>query len=114
MQRVEKGYEPSKSLTSFYIRGFQHWDGVLVLDQLRLGTALELVAEPDNPYDPQAVALYFGATKLGYVPADQNGLFATMLYFGHADAFSARILQVDSKAAPWEQVRVCICVNDAR
>lgn len=37
-----------------------------------------------------------------------------MLHFGHADAFSVHVLQVDSEAAPWKQVRVSICVNDVR
>lgn len=63
MQRAEKGYEPSKALTSFHIHGFQHWDGALVLDQLKPGIVLELVVEPDNPYDPQAVALYLGGNE---------------------------------------------------
>lgn len=114
MQPMKKTYEPSKSLMSFHIRGFQHWDGALVLNQLQAGSELDLVAEPDNPYDSQAVALYFDQTKLGYIPAEENGLLATMIFFGHVDAFTVRVLQVDEEANPWQQVRVGIFVTDAR
>lgn len=109
-----KGYEPSRKLTSFHIRGFQHWDGVLVIGNMKVGDALDLVAETDNPYDPQAVAVYYKGTKLGYVPANENELFATMFYFGHASAFETRVMQVDPETDPWKQVRMGIYVTDAR
>ncbi len=109
-----KGFEPSRRLTSFHIRGFQHWDGALVLGDMKVGDSLDLVAETDNPYDPQAVAVYFKGTKWGYAPASENELFSMMFYFGHADAFEARVMQVDPEADPWNQVRMGIYVTDAR
>ena len=42
-------YTPSRRMLSFYIRGFQYWDGALVLKKLKPGKKLALVAEPDNP-----------------------------------------------------------------
>lgn len=107
-------YEPSKQLTGFCIRGFQYWDGALVLSELKAGDTLTLVAEPDNPHDPEAVAIYSGSSKLGYVPSEQNGLFSTMIFFGHGDVLEARVLQVDPESKPWEQVRVGIYIKDAR
>lgn len=109
-----KKYEPSKKLASFHIRGFQHWDGALVLNDMKVGDRLELVPEFDNPYDPQAIAVYFGDAKLGYVPAENNEMFAAMFFFGHRDIFEARIMQVDPDADPWTQVRMGIYVVDAR
>lgn len=107
-------YEPSKRLMGFHIRGFQHWDGALVLGQLKVGDAVSLVAEPSNPHDPDAVAIYSGSSKLGYVPAEQNAVLSTMLFYGHSGIFEARVLQVDPEASPWEQVRVGIYIKDAR
>lgn len=109
-----KGYEPSRRLAAFHIRGFQHWDGALVISDMRVGDSLDLIAEMDNPYDPQAVAVYFKGVKLGYVPANENELFSTMFHFGHADAFEARVMQVDPEADPWNQVRMGIFVADVR
>lgn len=107
-------YEPSKKLISFHIRGFQYWDGALVLDKLKAGNELSLCAEPDNPHDPQAIAVYYDDTKLGYVPAGETDFFSTMFFFGHEDSFEARVVQVDPEAAPWEQVRMGIYVTDVR
>lgn len=63
-------YEPSRVLLSFHIAGFQYADGALVLGDLKVGDKLTLCAERDNPHDPEAVAIYYGNTKLGYVPGN--------------------------------------------
>lgn len=105
-------YKPSRNLDSFYIAGFKHHEGVFALNQLKPGMKLKLVAEPDNPYDPQAVAIYYKKTKLGYVPRHNNALLSMMTQLGHGKLFECLIQQVDKKAAPWEQVRVGIYVVD--
>lgn len=107
-------YEPSRHISTYYIAGFQHWGGALVLHKLKPGAELRLVPEPDNPYDPEAVAIYRKDTKLGYVPANENGLVSLMSLYGHADAFELRVLQVDPEADPWRQVRVGLYARDAR
>ncbi|WP_350455184.1 HIRAN domain-containing protein [Slackia heliotrinireducens] len=106
-------YKPSRHINSFYVAGFQYWDGALVLDKLKSGKKLKLVAEFDNPYDSNAVALYYKKTKIGFVPRDMNWEIASMLRFGHNDVFEARIQQVDPQAEPKRQVRVAILVTDA-
>lgn len=61
--------EPSRLILSFFIAGFQYYDGALVLSRLKSGeSGLALVPEPDNPHDPDAVAIYFGSHKMGFVP----------------------------------------------
>lgn len=107
-------YEPSRHLATFHLAGFQHWDGALVLDRLKPGIELGLAPEPDNPHDPDAVAVRLDGTKIGYLPADESPLVALMSRFGHADAFELRALQVDPEAAPWRQVRAGLFVRDAR
>lgn len=107
-------YEPSRLIVSFHVAGFQYWDGALVLGDLKVGDALEIVPEPDNPHDANAIALRFGTVKLGYVPKECNELIALLSFYGHQDILEARVQQVDSEAAPWKQVRVGISVRDAR
>ena len=107
-------YEPSRCIATFDISGFQYWDGALVLDRLKPGYSVQLRKEPDNPHDPNAIAIFFEATKLGYVPANQNEMLATMLFYGHKDIFEARVIMVDREAAPWNQVRVGLYVSDRR
>lgn len=107
-------YEPSRKIESFHIRGFQHWDGATQLENMKPGMKVELIAEPDNPYDPNAMAVYFNKSKLGYMPAESNELLATLAFYGHSDVVEARILQVNPELDPWKQVRVGIYVVDAR
>jgi hypothetical protein len=38
------------------------------LARLRPGDRLRLVREPDNPHDPDAVAVYSGTMHIGYIP----------------------------------------------
>ena len=113
-QAVMKSYEPSRHLISFHVAGFQHWDGATVLSKLSPGCQLDLVPEFDNPHDPEAIALYIDGVKIGYVPADKNGLISTLAFFGHTGVFECRVLQVAPEKDPWEQVRVGIYVVDAR
>lgn len=82
--------------------------------KLKPGKELELIAEPDNPHDPDAVAIYRKGVHLGYVPGDGNATIAQLLRFGHANVLECRIMQVDKKADPWKQVRVGIYVTDNR
>ena len=107
-------YEPSKHVKTFHIAGFQHYDGALVFNQLKVGTVLDMAPERDNPHDPNAIELRFEETKLGYVPASENSLMAVMAFYGHDDVFEARVIQVDPEADPWRQVRVGVYVTDAR
>lgn len=92
-------HEPSRNLFSFHIAGFQFHDGALVLNELKAGDALELVPEPDNPYDPGAVAFKYKGAMLGYVPGDQSGPLSVMMHYGHAGVFECRVLQVAPSAA---------------
>ena len=92
-------YEPSRVLLSFHIAGFQYADGALVLGDLKAGDKLTLCAERDNPHDPEAVAIYYGKTKLGYVPGNEVGPLSLMMYYGHEDVFEARLQQVAPPSA---------------
>lgn len=107
-------YEPSRHLASYYIAGLQHWDGALILNELKPGEELQLAPEPDNPFDPEAIAIYYKDTKLGYIPAHENSFASLMMHYGHATSFELRVQQVNPEASPWKQVYVGLYVTDAR
>jgi len=107
-------YQPSRLVSSFNIAGFQYHDGATVFPDLKVGTPVGLVPEPDNPHDPSAMALYYGDVHLGYVPRKENELFSLLAFYGHAGIFECRILKADPAADPWDQVMVGIYVVDAR
>ena len=107
-------YEPNREFLSFDVAGFSHWYGYEVMHKLVPGAKLRLVPEPDNPYDPRAVALYKGKTKIGFVPRTCNSTLALLLYFGHGKAFECRVTNVDTTAHPEHQIHAMVLVKDAR
>ncbi|MBP2624014.1 HIRAN domain-containing protein [Streptococcus oricebi] len=105
---------PSRHFLDFHISGFAYHDGLEVIEELKLGQPVQLVVEPDNPYDPKAVAIYYSEHKIGYVPNYKNQDLFTLLYFGHDDIFDARIQSVQIDNHPERQFRVVVKVRDKR
>ncbi len=111
---MTKSYEPSRRILDSNVAGFSHWDGHLVLSKIKPGSKLKLRAEFDNPYDPDAVAVYFHGTKIGYVPRAHNFVIAQLIRFGHKGVLEARVTNVNPLAHPEQQVKMAILVRDAR
>lgn len=111
---VQSQEDDGAECQSWSNRAFQYADGALVLGDIKAGDKLTLCAERDNPHDPEAVAIYYGNTKLGYVPGNEVGPLSLMMYYGHEDVFEARVQQVAPERSPWHQVRVGLYVVDAR
>lgn len=110
----KKGYERSRNFLTFPIAGFAYYDGLEVLESLKIGTELLLISEPANRYDENAVAIYYNMTKLGYVPKEKNELLSQLLYFGHDTIFTAKIQQLNPDTHPESQVRVVVKIEDNR
>ncbi len=107
-------YEKSRHLFDCHIAGFAYYDGLDVIDQLVLGTPVSLVSEPDNPYDPEAVAIYLERTKLGYIPKDKDSCIASLIYFGHGEIIEAKISSRNLEAHPERQFRIVVKLKDNR
>jgi len=58
------------------LAGFRYAEAAEVWPQLSAGDALDLVREPDNPHDANAVRVEWRGRKLGYVPRAENGALA--------------------------------------
>jgi hypothetical protein len=96
------------------IAGFTYYDGLEVLDKLQVGTSVSLKAEPDNPYDPEAVVIFYEGTKIGYIPRAENKTLHWLLYFGHGDILDAKINTRNLEASPEKQFRVVVKIKDNR
>jgi hypothetical protein len=107
-------YQKSRHFLDCHIAGFRYHDGLEVIDELKLGTVVTLASEPDNPHDPNAVAIYLKDNKLGYVPKEKNAQLSSLLYFGHADVFETRISLVNHEADPERQFRVVVKIKNKR
>lgn len=63
------------------IAGLYYGDASAV-DKLKVGDYLEFVAEPNNPHDRNAVAIYSDGAKIGYVARTDASPIATALRLG--------------------------------
>ena len=66
------------------LAGYRHYAGGEVLRDLKPGDRLELVREPANPYDANAVRVEWRGVKLGYVPRRDNAAVARQMDRGVA------------------------------
>jgi hypothetical protein len=108
---MEDNIMNDRHFASYHIAGFTYYDGVDVFEKLKIGTQLSLRAEPENPFDPNAVAIYYQDAKLGFVPRDENEAMSKFLRLGYTDLFEVKINQVSPEAHPEKQVRVVVRIN---
>ncbi|MDP2963753.1 MAG: HIRAN domain-containing protein [Sulfurimicrobium sp.] len=71
------------------LAGFKYYEGRKLWPQLRVGDALKLVREADNPYDDNAIGVEWQGHKLGHVPRSDNASLAR--FMDHGQRLEARI-----------------------
>ena len=76
-----------------------------------MGKRLTLVRELENMYDPEAVAIYYGDMKLGFVPRGDNEDLSHFLDMVHTDLFEVRFARLCGDAPPHKQVFVNIFIR---
>lgn len=66
------------------LAGFRHYEARETWQRMTVGDRLQLVREPDNPYDANAVRVEWRGVKLGYVPRRDNAAVARQMDRGAA------------------------------
>lgn len=99
---------------NFFIAGFNYYDGCMALEELKVGTKLELVRDEYNKVDVNAIAIYYNDWKLGYVPAQENEMLAKFLDMGYNDVFEIRVQRLLKDEHPSHQVGVIIYITKNR
>jgi hypothetical protein len=84
------------------VAGFQFHEGKQLWQQLKVGDALTLVREPDNPHDVRAVRIEWNGHMLGYVPRAENEAVARQLDRGNR--LEARIVRLTKHRDPWKRI----------
>jgi hypothetical protein len=97
-QAEPSGSQPSVRLLvqSSALAGFRYGEAAEVWPHLAAGEPLELVREPDNPHDANAVRVEWRGRKLGYVPRSENGALAWAMDRG--EALRARVSRLAEHA----------------
>ena len=98
--------KPPVLLNQFSIAGFQFYQGRDIIHKIKTGDELLIKAEPDNKYDQNAVEVYYGNIKLGYIPKNENKTIRNIL---HSDMkLYATVDKVDAEKRSWDAVRVSV------
>ncbi len=91
-----------------FIAGTAHTDRAL-LDALSEGDRLDLRSER-NKFEEQAVAVYHGMDKIGYIPEKDVIIFYRLLDAGKA--LMAKVADIDRSYERLAKIRISICLID--
>jgi len=108
---VPKPFEKDVFLFDTYIAGTTHIEGMEELEpQLKEEDRLEFFREPDNPYDEQAIVIKTtNGTKVGYVPKQDNVIFARLMDAGKL--LFGRITLKEKKGA-WVKIYIKVYLHE--
>lgn len=96
-------------LMTLPVAGVQYHAGKAVWGQLRVGDALTLEREPDNPYDPRAVRVLWQGHMLGYVPRAGNETVARLLDQGVR--LAGRITHLQPGRSHWARIQFEVIIE---
>ena len=91
-------------LNKFFVAGFQFYEGVDLIEDIKIGDRFELIPEPENAYDSLAVRIEYQGVKIGYIPRRENKTLHLLLRQGaklHAEA-----IYVAPEEMPWEMLEL--------
>ena len=91
------------------LAGFQYHAAGELWPGLRVGDALTLIREPDNPHDRNAVRVEWRGRMLGYLPRAENRSVAAEMDRG-VDV-SGRIAKLREHRNPWQRVLIEVFVT---
>jgi hypothetical protein len=94
----------SKIVYEGFISGYQYHKGVHMEHLFGPGTTFSLKHEPENPFDDDAVALYYDNARIGFIPPDNNVEIARRIQKG--EPLTARLTRFEPQSDPWERVYV--------
>lgn len=91
------------------LAGSQYYRLDQLQENIRVGDALELVREPDNRHDKNAVSVRWRGQALGYLPRKENRAVAKALDDGESVRATVEKLTVD--ADPWKRLRISVFIE---
>lgn len=99
---AEPGTSAKILLQSSPLAGFRYYEGKKLWSEMKVGDVLQLVREPDNSYDANAVRVEWQGHKLGYVPRADNEALARFMDRG--SKAGARITRLKKSRNPWQRM----------
>lgn len=92
------------------LAGFQYHAGGALFPLMQVGDPLQLIREPDNSHDPQAVRVEWRGVMIGYAPRADNVDLARLMDRG--TQVEGRIVNLQKSRDPWQRVLFEVLVVD--
>ena len=91
------------------LAGFQYYQGKERWDEMKVGDALALVREADNPHDGNAVRVEWRGQRLGYIPRRENRTVAQ--HIDRGGNVEARISKLRERGNAWQRIEFEVFVK---
>lgn len=93
-----------------YVAGLQYYDVLEIWKTLKIGDVVELLPEPHNRYDENAVMVACKGKQLGYLPRSENHHIAKILNAG-LNPYEARIQSLYQDRPMYERIEICLNIK---
>lgn len=90
-------------MLTFFVAGFQYYDGMEVEYLLKKGMPLLLNRQPHNRYDNYAIEVFCGEAKLGFIPRTDNKVIADLMDQGVE--VLGEIIELNPDADPFGNIK---------
>jgi hypothetical protein len=105
--RARSGKTPEEVLLlNTGLAGFQYYQGEAVWSRLKEDSPLDLVREPKNTYDYDAVQVFWGKEKIGYIPREDNRAIAQLI--DRCMPLKAKISRLSRSENPRERIGIAV------
>jgi len=92
---------------TFYVAGVKFRKGWKEnLKELEEGMALQLVPEPTNKFDPNAIQIHADLGSLGYVPAKTGEALEIAVRLRDGAEFETTLIELQPDFEPWKALLV--------
>lgn len=88
------------------VAGYRYYHGELWEPWLHEGRQLELIREIENPYDTNAISVFWETERLGYVPKTHSEHLAALWHSGVK--LHAEVVKLDFDADPRDRLIIKI------
>ena len=91
-------------LNQFSVAGFQFYEGVSLISQMKKGDSLNLINEYENEHDYYAVKIMYKNKMIGHVPRSDNKHLFRML---KQDLnLHCELIELNPEEDPWQRCKV--------
>jgi hypothetical protein len=109
---IAQGAQVRLVVQSSPLAGFRHYEARAAWSELVEGMDLQLVREPLNPHDGNAIRVEWRGRMLGYVPRRENAVLAWGLDRG--EPLRARISRLTQHANPARRIEFEVFIEGTR